>query len=71
MNFVVMITTCLLLGFIGDGVNIRGGKDGVFRAAPPPTFTPNANAVLTPLLLAPLPLLLPIPKDSWYPSKSK
>ena len=49
---------------MGDGVNIRGGNDGVFRAAPPPTFTPNANAVLTPLLLAPLPLLLPIPKDS-------
>ena len=71
MNFVVMITTCLLLGFIGDGVNIRGGKDGVFRAAPPPKLAPNTNAVFTPLLLAPLPLLLPIPKYNWYPSKSK
>ena len=64
MNVVFVITTCLLLGFMGDGVNIRGGKDGVFRAAPPPTFTPNANAVLPPLLFVPLPLPLPIPEGS-------
>ena len=54
----IMQYTCLLLGFKGDGVNIRGGSDGVFLAAPPPL---NTNA---PLLLVPLPLPLPKPKDS-------
>ena len=54
----IMQHTCLLLGFKGDGVNIRGGSDGVFLAAPPPLKT---NA---PLLLVPLPLPLPNPKDS-------
>ena len=55
------VLTCLLLFFIdGEGVNIKGGRDGVFLADPPPTLTPNAN---TPLLFPPLLLLPPIPKE--------